>query len=141
MIVGWFWFILGCVNGFLLTSRVTPFTGPDLKLITDALRVLNKYLSPVMVVVVLVAVACLLLSFVWMFRKGWKFQGKLRYWVNIPLILVGVLAFAGTTKLALDKRLLSNYFGNIAYAYQDYGYPYCLAVTLFDTGINEPNGK
>lgn len=93
-----------------------------------------------MVVVVLVAVACLLLSFVWMFRKGWKFQGKLRYWVNIPLILVGVLAFAGTTKLALDKRLLSNYFGNIAYAYQDYGYPYCLAVTLFDTGINEPNG-
>mgnify|MGYP000333881226 FL=1 len=88
MIVGWFWFILGCVNGFLLTSRVTPFTGPDLKLITDALRVLNKYLSPVMVVVVLVAVACLLLSFVWMFRKGWKFQGKLRYWVNIPLILV-----------------------------------------------------
>ena len=140
MIVGWFWFILGCVNGFLLTSRVTPFTGPDLKLITDALRVLNKYLSPVMVVVVLVAVACLLLSFVWMFRKGWKFQGKLRYWVNIPLILVGVLAFAGTTKLALDKRLLSNYFGNIAYAYQDYGYPYCLAVTLFDTEINEPNG-
>ena len=140
MIVGWFWFILGCVNGFLLTSRVTPFTGPDLKLITDALRVLNKYLSPVMVVVVLVAVACLLLSFVWMFRKGWKFQGKLRYWVNIPLILVGVLAFAGTTKLALDKRLLSNFFGNIAYAYQDYGYPYCLAVTLFDTGINEPNG-
>ena len=140
MIVGWFWFILGCVNGFLLTSRVTPFTGPDLKLITDALRVLNKYLSPVMVVVVLVAVACLLLSLVWMFRKGWKFQGKLRYWVNIPLILVGVLAFAGTTKLALDKRLLSNYFGNIAYAYQDYGYPYCLAVTLFDTGINEPNG-
>lgn len=140
MIVGWFWFILGCVNGFLLTSRVTPFTGPDLKLITDALRVLNKYLSPVMVVVVLVAVACLLLSFVWMFRKGWKFQGKLRYWVNIPLILVGVLAFAGITKLALDKRLLSNYFGNIAYAYQDYGYPYCLAVTLFDTGINEPNG-
>ena len=111
-----------------------------MKLITDALRVLNKYLSPVMVVVVLVAVACLLLSFVWMFRKGWKFQGKLRYWVNIPLILVGVLAFAGTTKLALDKRLLSNYFGNIAYAYQDYGYPYCLAVTLFDTGINEPNG-
>ena len=140
MIVGWFWFILGCVNGFLLTSRVTPFTGPDLKLITDALRVLNKYLSPVMVVVVLVAVACLLLSFVWMFRKGWKFQGKLRYWVNIPLILVGVLAFAGTTKLALDNRLLSKYFGNIAYAYQDYGYPYCLAVTLFDTGINEPNG-
>lgn len=140
LIVGSFWFILGCVNGFLLTSRVTPFTGPDLKLITDAIRILNKYLSPVMVVVVLIAIAALLCSFVWMFRKGWKFQGKLRYWVNIPLILVGILAFAGTTRLALEKRILSNYFGNIAYAYQDYGYPYCLAVTLFDTGISEPTG-
>ena len=49
-------------------------------------------------------------------------------------------AFVLTSKLAIDNRLLSTYFGNIAYAYQDYGYPYCLAVTIFDTGISEPNG-
>ena len=53
-IVGCFWFILGCVNGFLLLNRVTPFTGPDLKLINDAMRILNKYLSPGLVVAVLV---------------------------------------------------------------------------------------
>lgn len=140
LIVFTVWFILGCVNGFLLLNRVTPFTGPDLKLITDAIRVMNKYLSPALVVLVLVGVVLLILVFIWMFCKGWKFRGKLRYWVNIPLIIVGVLAFAGTTRLAMEKRLLSNYFGNIAYAYQDYGYPYCLAVTLFDTGIDEPMG-
>lgn len=140
LIVGCFWFILGCVNGFLLLKRVTPFTGPDLKLITDAIRVMNKYLSPALVVLVLIALGLLVLGFVWIFRKGWKYQGKLRYWINIPLIIVGILAFAATSRLALEKRILSNYFGNIAYAYQDYGYPYCLAVTLFDTGINEPNG-
>lgn len=140
LIVGTIWFILGCVNGFLLLNRVTPFTGPDLKLITDAIRVMNKYLSPVMVVLVLIALVLLILGFVWMFCKGWKYQGKIRYWVNIPLIIAGVLVFAGASRLALEKRLLSNYFGNIAYAYQDYGYPYCLAVTLLDTGINEPTG-
>ena len=139
-IVGCFWFILGCVNGFLLLNRVTPFTGPDLKLISDALRILNKYLSPGLVVAVLIGLGILVLFFIWMFRKGWKFQGKMRYWLNIPLIVVGVAAFALTSKLAIDNRLLSTYFGNIAYAYQDYGYPYCLAVTIFDTGINEPNG-
>ena len=64
----------------------------------------------------------------------------MRYWLNIPLIVAGVAIFALTSKLAIDNRLLSTYFGNIAYAYQDYGYPYCLAVTIFDTGINEPNG-
>ena len=121
-------------------NRVTPFTGPDLKLINDAMRILNKYLSPGLVVAVLVGLGVLLLFFIWMFRKGWKFQGKMRYWLNIPLIVAGVAAFALTSKLAIDNRLLSTYFGNIAYAYQDYGYPYCLAVTIFDTGINEPNG-
>ena len=139
-IVGCFWFLLGCVNGFLLLNRVTPFTGPDLKLISDALRILNKYLSPGLVVAVLIGLGILVLFFIWMFRKGWKFQGKIRYWLNIPLILLGVAAFVLTSKLAIDNRLLSTYFGNIAYAYQDYGYPYCLAVTIFDTGISEPNG-
>lgn len=139
-IVGCFWFLLGCVNGFLLLNRVTPFTGPDLKLLSDALRILNKYLSPGLVVAVLIGLGILVLFFIWMFRKGWKFQGKIRYWLNIPLILLGVAAFVLTSKLAIDNRLLSTYFGNIAYAYQDYGYPYCLAVTIFDTGISEPNG-
>ena len=100
----------------------------------------EQYLSPGLVVAVLVGLGVLLLFFIWMFRKGWKFQGKMRYWLNIPLIVAGVAIFALTSKLAIDNRLLSTYFGNIAYAYQDYGYPYCLAVTIFDTGINEPNG-
>ena len=140
LVFGSIWLILGIVNCVLLLNRVTPFTGPDLKLITDALGVLNKYLSPVMVVIVIIGLILLIMLLVWIFRKGWKYQGKIRYWVNIPLIIVGILAFAGASKLALEKRIISNYFGNIAYAYQDYGYPYCLAVTLFDTGISEPNG-
>ena len=36
--------------------------------------------------------------------------------------------------------MLSSYFGNIAFAYEDYGYPYCLATTFFNTGIGQPNG-
>ena len=36
-------------------------------------------------------------------------------------------------------KQLSSYFGNIAFAYQDYGFPYCFLVTLFDTGINQPD--
>lgn len=139
-IVGVFWLFLGCVNGFLLANRVTPFTGPDLKLLSDAVGVMNKYLSSGVVALVIAVFAILLILLVLLFRKAGKYEGKLRYWVNIPMILVGILAFAGVTRLALDKRVLSNYFGNIAYAYEDYGYPYCLATTIFDTGISEPTG-
>lgn len=37
------------------------------------------------------------------------------------------------------KQRLSSYFSNIANSYLDYGYAYCLGVTVFNTGINEPN--
>ncbi len=63
---------------------------------------------------------------------------KIKYRYNIPLILLAVALFAGSTQLALEKRVLSNYFGNIAFAYEDYGYPYCLATTIFNTGISRP---
>ena len=65
--------------------------------------------------------------------KGPKYQKKIKYRYNIPLILLAVALFAGSTQLALEKRVLSNYFGNIAFAYEDYGYPYCLATTIFNT--------
>lgn len=140
IVVGTVWFILGCVNGFLLLNRVTPFTGPDLKLISDAIKIANKYLSPWKLVLVLIALVILVALLVLLFRKGMKYQGKIRYWVNVPLIALSAVLFFGVTDYALEKRVLSSYFGNIAYAYLDYGFPYCLGVTLLNTGISEPNG-
>ncbi|QBE96330.1 Lipoteichoic acid synthase 2 [Blautia producta] len=133
-----FWLVLGIVNGVLLANRVTPFTGPDLHLLTDAFKIANKYLSPVFFVIVIVLAVAAIIGLVFLFLKGPKYQGKMTYKLNVPLVLAGVLAFAGTTKLALEKRVLSNYFGNIAFAYEDYGYPYCLATTIFNTGISCP---
>src|SRR5699024_71907 len=37
VLVAVFWLFLGAVNGILLMNRVTPFTGPDLYLLTDAM--------------------------------------------------------------------------------------------------------
>ena len=133
-----FWMGLGIINGVLLTTRVTPFTGPDLHMITDAFEIADRYLPAFFFWVVVVLAVLAVLGLVLLFIKGPKYKGKLRYKVNIPLIIVGALAFAGTTKLALEKRVLSNYFGNIAFAYEDYGYPYCLATTIFNTGISCP---
>ena len=133
-----FWMGLGIINGVLLSTRVTPFTGPDLHMITDAFEIADRYLPPVFFWVVVVLAVVAVLALILLFIKGPRYKGKLRYKVNIPLILAGILAFAGTTKLALEKRVLSNYFGNIAFAYEDYGYPYCLATTIFNTGISCP---
>ena len=133
-----FWMGLGIINGVLLSNRVTPFTGPDLHLITDAFQIADRYLSPFFFVVVVIVAVLAVIGLIILFFKGPRYQGKMRYKLNIPLIAVGIAAFAGTTKLALEKRVLSNYFGNIAFAYEDYGYPYCLATTVFNTGFGLP---
>lgn len=133
-----FWMGLGIINGVLLSNRVTPFTGPDLHLITDAFQIADRYLSPFFFVVVVIVAVLAVIGLIILFFKGPRYQGKMRYKLNIPLIAVGIAAFAGTTKLALEKRVLSNYFGNIVFAYEDYGYPYCLATTVFNTGIGLP---
>ena len=125
-----FWLLLGIINGVILATRVTPFTGPDLHLLTDGMALLEKYLPKWGVIFALTLLALIV--------KGPKFKGKLKYRWNIPLVLAGFVLFAGVTQLALEKRVLSNYFGNIAFAYEDYGYPYCLGVTIFDTGISCP---
>lgn len=138
VLISIFWLTLGIINGVLLTTRVTPFTGPDLHLITDAMKIAKKYLPTAGVIVVCILFGILLLLLLALFLKGPKYQGKLKYRYNLPLVLAGAVAFAGVTQLALEKRVLSNYFGNIAFAYEDYGYPYCLATTIFNTGISCP---
>ena len=54
------------------------------------------------------------------------------------LAVIGI--FAGSTFLALENRVISSYFGNIAFAYQDYGFPYCFSCTLVGTGMDKPYG-
>ena len=139
LLVSVFWLLLGMVNGLILANRVTPFTGPDMKLITDGLSVLTKYLPKWQAMICFVLLGILALALVILFFKAPKYHGKMRRLIAFPLV-AGTIAlfYFGATNLLLEKRILSNYFGNIAFAYEDYGYPYCLFTTIFNTGISQP---
>ena len=132
------WLLLGIINGVILSNRVTPFTGPDLHLLTDGMAVLNKYLPAWGVVLALILLGLFALLLLILLIKAPKYKRKVKFRYDLLLVVVGAALFAGATQLALEKRVLSNYFGNIAFAYEDYGYTYCLAVTIFDTGISCP---
>lgn len=140
IIITVFWLVIGCVNGYMLSVRVTPFNAQDLKVIDDAVTMLDKYFTGVqgaMLIILILAVIAWLIS---MWRRGGQYTGKM---YRIPA-LIAVIATFGTmnlvTDFAIEKRVLSNYFGNIAFAYEDYGLPYCFTASLFNTGISEPNG-
>ena len=115
VVVSVFWLFLGIVNCILLLNRVTPFTGPDLHMLTDGIAIMQKYLPFYGVVIGCIIIGLVLFALLILFIKGPKYQQKIKYRYVIPMIVVGAVAFGGITSwLFLKKRVLSNYFGNIA---------------------------
>ncbi len=133
------WGVLGIVNGVVLANRVTPFTGPDLKLLDDLKKIIRGYVSLPVVIMIIAGAAAALVLLIFLWIKAPKYKGKRNWLVDLLVIALSAVCLFGATNLAISKRILSTYFGNIAFAYQDYGFPYCLTVTLFDTGISQPN--
>ena len=135
-----FWLLMGAVNGVILGSRVTPFTGPDLKLISDAAKIAKNYITPIVLVAAVIVLAAVLGVLIVLFRKAPRTSEKPRILRSLILLAAVCAAVTALWQIELNARLISNYFGNIAFAYKDYGYPYCFLVTLFDTGISQPKG-
>ena len=139
IIIGVLWMILGICNGYMLMKRVTPFNAQDLKVATDAVSLINNYFNGFEIVIVLVGIAAVIIWLISMWRRGGQYEGKMHRLLAIAGVAVCAMLFSFTTDQAIDKRVLSTYFGNIAFAYEDYGLPYCFMSSVFNTGIDEPN--
>lgn len=140
MIIGAIWGILGIANGYILLKRVTPFNAQDLKIAGDGIALINNYCNGFEVVVIAVGAVALLIWLISMWRRGGQYAGKIHHIAALIGIIVCGVLYTFVTNIAIDKRVVSTYFGNIAFAYEDYGLPYCFSASLFNTGISEPNG-
>ena len=140
MIIGAIWVILGIANGYILLKRVTPFNAQDLKIAGDGIALINNYCNGFEVVVIAVGAVALLIWLISMCRRRGQYAGKIHHIAALIGIIVCGVLYTFVTNIAIDKRVVSTYFGNIAFAYEDYGLPYCFSASLFNTGISEPNG-
>ena len=141
IIISVFWLVIGCVNGYMLSVRGTPFNAQDLKVIDDALSMIDKYFTGPQGLLIIIGIVAVLAWLVSMWRRGGQYTGKI---YRIPAIVVCVIAFATlgkVTDFAIEKRVVSDYFGNIAFAYEDYGLPYCFTASMFNTGIDKPDER
>ena len=139
MIIGGLWMTGGIANGAVLSYRTTPFTGTDMKLIKSAMDLVQKYMSLDQMIFTIVMVILVLVLFVYTAIRSPKFKGKMHYIRNGILVALTLLSIIPVTKACVDERVLSTYFGNIAIAYEDYGFPYCFWCTVLARGIDCPN--
>ncbi|SHJ95339.1 LTA synthase family protein [Hespellia stercorisuis] len=140
IIISVFWLVLGISNGYLLLKRVTPFNAQDLKVLSDATALISNYFAPGELVLLIIGIVAVLLWVVSMWRRGGQYTGKMHRVLGIVGVVAAFAGYAVLTGIAVDQRVVSNYFGNIAFAYEDYGFPYCFTASVFNTGISEPAG-
>lgn len=140
IIISVLWLALGIANGYMLMVRVTPFNAQDLKVATDGLALITNYFNGFEIVLVLVGIAAVVVWVISMWRRGGQYEGKIHRVRALAGIVVCAILYGIAAEQAVEQRVVSTYFGNIAFAYEDYGLPYCFMASLFNTGINEPDG-
>lgn len=139
MVVGIFWIVLGTINGIILTKRMTPFTVYDTKNFKDGLTLITQYFK-VWQMISLILLILFSIIFLVIYFFGSKKWINLNWKKNIVTIIIIFAVLAGQTVGMLKIGKLSTYFGNLNYAYRDYGFPYGFINTTANTGINKPFG-
>lgn len=136
-LISLFWLIIGIVNGVILTQRMTPFTVKDLGIIEDGITIATNYLKTGHIVLAVLGVIVLISGIILLYIKGPK-KEDVHWKRNIVAVALVVATTFGTTSMLLSMNRIQSFFGNLAYAYRDYGVVYCFINTWLNTGIDKP---
>ena len=139
-IISIFWLGIGIINGVILTQRMTPFTVKDLSNLNDGLTIVTNYLSNYEIIGAiaagLIAVGLLVLLFI----KGPQKRDGVKRKRNLVAVLLVVAFTFLSSSFVIRAGIVQTFFGNLAYAYRDYGVVYCFVNTWLNTGISKPDG-
>ena len=134
-----FWVILGIINGIVLSNRVTPFGFADLTVVSDLMTMLDTYVSPLMMVLIIVATVLFVIVCTLLYVHGPVYKGNQNRIVSLASILAIVfIAIPATTTVAQEKNIVASYFTNIAQGYMDYGFVYSFSSGFVNWGMKEP---
>ena len=135
------WLLFGIANYVILHFRVTPFSAVDFTLISSAISVSGHYLSVLNIAMLLLAVVMLFVAGVCLFKRSARYQKKISrkgYLIAGSVVAVLALVIVFIHRSSASVQALSTEYTNISEAYENYGFVYCFANSLIDTGIKEP---
>ena len=130
------WLICGIVNCALLTFRVTPLAAIDFQIVK--LSLIAVYLSPFQRILLYAGVAVFVAGVITLWILGPKISGKVHYGRNVATIAGIFICIFLTLNIARSMKAIGTDFGNLAGAYDDYGFVYCFSSSVLDTGIDKP---
>ncbi len=139
VIISLIWVALGIVNGGILLKRMTPFTLYDMQNMGDGLTLLTTYFAKWQIILGMVAMAIIVAILVLIYIRSEKWT-NVKYKKSLTAIVMSIVFTLGATLGLIKIGVLSTFFGNLNYAYNDYGVPYCFISTSLNKGISKPDG-
>lgn len=133
-----FWAVLGVANGVILLKRMTPFTLYDLQNLGDGATLVKTYFAKwqITLATALIVAGVLLIALTFVRSVKWK---NINYKKSITVICAAVFIAVGSSYGLIEAKVLSTFFGNLNYAYRDYGFCYCFINTSLNKGIKRPD--
>ncbi len=133
------WILIAITNMVLLLFRTTPFTAVDLFLIKNALNIVDLYLSPIFIILIIVGVLAVVVFCIYLFFKAKKEVIPVDYISCVPFCVLLCVGMLTLTDIGMEIGLLDRNFGNLAQAFHDNGLPYCFMNSVLNTGIEKPD--
>ena len=133
------WLGLGVANFVIMSMRTSPFSATDLKLLGQIDNIIEVYLTPFTLILIIVAIMIVVVGVSILWVKLPKYAEKISYVKNLFIIGIVFLVTLLTVNLGLMTDKISEKFPNMTIAYYNYGFPYCFSTSLFNTGVSQPD--
>ncbi len=139
-LVNIFWIGIGVVDFIMLQYRVTPFSAVDFSLIKSAIDVSSHYFSGFGIVLIILGLLAVTFFIVILFLKCPQDSKKDKVYIIIPsfafvLDIIVILLFIN---FSYPVYSLKDNYTNITEVYKNYGFVYCFANSVVDSGIEKP---
>ena len=134
------WVISAFANYIVLCFRTTPFSAVDVLMIRNVMTMLDKYMTKWQLVLSIIGVLMLIALLIYLYIRLPKTEKKRNPFRASAYVCMCIVLVATLTKVAVDTQTVSDNFGNLAYAYNDYGFAYCFSNSIIDVGISKPKG-
>lgn len=132
------WIVSAFANFIVLSFRTTPFSAIDLMMVRNVMTMLDKYMTKWQIVISAIGIVLGVLLLVYLYVRLPVTEHKRHPLRASAYVCMCAFLVWTLTKVAVQTHTVSDNFGNLAYAYNDYGFAYCFSNSIIDVGISKP---
>ncbi len=135
---GILWLSMAITNAVLIVIRTAPFEAVDFSIIRTGLGIITIYMKVWQIILIALAI---LLAFAGIVVLSIKVKSQ-KVLFRRALLGIGLSALI-SFGLIVPLNLLGYYpyaFSNLTESYDRYGFTYCFTCSIFDRGVNRPEG-